>query len=324
MAGQDGGTDATDGPMDMSQDMSHADTAPDTSHEDGGVGDVHLPDGGIFVNGCSPVHWTATASTTLNGMNYPANVFDGALNTRWTTGADQVPGQYLQIDFGSTVTLTQVVLDGTDQAGDYPRGYDVSISANGTTFTSVKTGTPAAGAIVTITFAAPVTGRAIRITQTGTGATWWSVDEVRLGCTVPGYSPDAGLVDPYDPASWKATASVSQATAALAIDGDPTTRWSTGAAQAGGETFTLDLGAPAIASELWLDANAATDSPAMYELRISTDGVTFPTAATVMGASGAVNVLKITFPRQVARAFRIKQTGTSTHYWSIYGITLVP
>ena len=220
----DTGTDAT----------TTGDAASDTgTGEAGTVGE--------YSNFCSPVHWTITANpAAVHLTDYPTNIVDGSNATRWSTGGNQVNGQYIQIDFGGTVSLTQVVLDDTDNAGDYPRGYDVGLSTNGTAFTSVATGTPAT-AVVTINFAA-AQGRYLRVTQTGAVANYWSIDELRVACTIPGFNPDAGLVDPYDPTTWTATASVHPTDSAKAIDGILTTRWATGVDQIGGESITVDLG----------------------------------------------------------------------------------
>jgi hypothetical protein len=136
------------------------------------------------VGSCSPASWTASASTAVNANDVPKNAFDGNVTTRWGTGQPQKPGQYFQVDFGGTVRLTQVVLDSTTHAGDYPRGYDVGLSNDGTTFTSVAQGTPAAANVVTIDFAAAL-GRYLRITMTGTDGLWWSIDELRVACSVP-------------------------------------------------------------------------------------------------------------------------------------------
>jgi F5/8 type C domain-containing protein len=277
---------------------------------------------GEYVNSCSPVHWTLSAPTAINAMDFLTNVDDDVIGDRWSTGANQTPGQYLQIDFGGTVSLTQVVLDASNNSGDYPRGYDIGLSANGTTFTSVATGAPTTP-IVTVTFGA-AQGRYLRITQTGTANVWWSVDELHLSCTVPGVNPDGGLVDPYDPTSWTATASITGnagLVASNAIDIDPTSRWSTGVDQTPGETFTVDMGGVVMISGVTLDDGGAVDFPVGYTLALSTNGTTYTQVATGVGVAGTN---KIAFTRQNARFFRVTQTGTGANWWSIYGITVQP
>ena len=193
---------AADAPTDAGTSDAPRDTATtgDTGTDAATTGDAASDTGtgeagtvGEYSNFCSPVHWTITANpAAVHLTDYPTNIVDGSNATRWSTGGNQVNGQYIQIDFGGTVSLTQVVLDDTDNVGDYPRGYDVGLSTNGTTFTSVATGTPAT-AVVTINFAA-AQGRYLRVTQTGAVANYWSIDELRVACTIPGFNPDAGLV----------------------------------------------------------------------------------------------------------------------------------
>jgi len=286
-----------------------------------GAGAAGVAAVGEYTNYCSPVHWAFSANpAAVNATDYPSNVADGTLNDRWSTGANQAPGQYIQIDFGGTVSLTQVAIDNTNQPTDYPNSYTVGLSTNNTTFTTVGMGTPAAMTLIETANFAATSARYLRVTQTGTANVYWSVDELRVACTVPGNN--AGLVDPYDPTYWKVTASVSSPNypPALAIDSDVTTRWSTGADQAGGEVFTLDLSGPASVSQIWLDAGALQDFPAMYKLELSTNGTTYTQVATGVGTQ----LTKITFPTQMARYFRITQTGASTVWWSIYNITVHP
>ena len=141
-------------------------------------------------------------------------------------------------------------------------------------------------------------------------------------CTVPGYV--AGQIDPFDGKSWTATASRSAAAYPpnLAIDGDATTRWSTGAPMAAGDTFSVDMGGAIMISSVTYDFGGGTDFPVMYKLELSPDCTTYAQVAT---GAGAANLNKIAFTKQSARCFRITQTAaTGANWWSIYGITVQP
>jgi hypothetical protein len=52
--------------------------------------------------------WVASASSS-NAPDPPANAIDGNINSRWSTGANQVPGQWFQVDMGSTNILSAIV-----------------------------------------------------------------------------------------------------------------------------------------------------------------------------------------------------------------------
>jgi glucosylceramidase len=72
---------------------------------------------------------TATASPPGDA----GNAVDDDATTRWTTGAGQEPGQYLQVDLGRSQPVRRVVLDTGADAGDFPRGYALFTSADGCT-----------------------------------------------------------------------------------------------------------------------------------------------------------------------------------------------
>ena len=117
--------------------------------------------------------WTATAS---GGTEAPGNMLDGSAATRWSSGAPMVNGQSITVDMGTAHSVDQITLDAGGSAGDYPRGYQVQLSTDGSTWgTPVATGTGTT-ALVTAAFPAQST-RYIKVTQTGTAASWWSVAE---------------------------------------------------------------------------------------------------------------------------------------------------
>ena len=127
--------------------------------------------------------WVASSSTT--GSDAPANALDGNLATRWSTGTSQVPGQWFQVDMGVPATFNKLVLNCVNSPSDYPRGYQVNVSADGVSWGSpVATGT-GTSSITTITFV-PQAARFIRVTQTGSvSGLFWSIHEFNVFGTVP-------------------------------------------------------------------------------------------------------------------------------------------
>ena len=101
-------------------------------------------------------------------------------STRWTTGAAQAPGQWLQVDLGATETIRRVVLDTGADRTDFPRGYELYSSTDGNTWsaTPAAAGT-GAGQLTTIDIA-PTAARYIRIVATATAPQWWSVADLRV------------------------------------------------------------------------------------------------------------------------------------------------
>lgn len=128
--------------------------------------------------------WVATASHfDSKNSGVPANLFDNAI-TRWSTGKAQSGDEWLQVDFGTKVTLNHVNLQQGDDTNDYPRGYQVIVSdtakdLNGTVLLS---GAGKTGVSTPISLPALASGRYLLIKQTGTSLSWWSAEELEVSC----------------------------------------------------------------------------------------------------------------------------------------------
>lgn len=119
--------------------------------------------------------WTATASAS-SATDVPANMLDGNTNTRWSSGTPMVPGMFVVIDMGAVRTINEIVMDSGPSAGDYARGYQVFLSADGTTWgNAVASGTPGASP-VSARFVSSA-ARFVKVVQTSTAASWWSIAE---------------------------------------------------------------------------------------------------------------------------------------------------
>ena len=130
----------------------------------------------------TPAGWTATANPPVPSdpcctADVAARAVDDDASTRWTTGAGQQPGQYLQVDLGRVQPVRRVVFDTGAAVADRPRGYAITASADGDrwwTAASRGTGQFAEGDLR----GRPV--RYVRITLTEAApANWWSVADVR-------------------------------------------------------------------------------------------------------------------------------------------------
>ncbi len=115
---------------------------------------------------------------------------DGSVATRWSTGKAQTGDEWLQIDFGTTVALSYVELDGYDASepcggtDDYGRQVELRVSdaPNDMAAPVVATafGVPD---LTRIDFPEGATGRYLLISQTGTTTTsWWSLVEINASC----------------------------------------------------------------------------------------------------------------------------------------------
>ena len=107
-----------------------------------------------------------------------ATAADDDATTRWTTGAAQAPGQSLQVDLGRVQRVRRVVLDTGADTGDFPRGYALLTSTDGTHWSERATGA-GAGQLTTIDIPA-TSARFVRVVQTATAPQWWSVADLRV------------------------------------------------------------------------------------------------------------------------------------------------
>lgn len=128
--------------------------------------------------------WVVTASSSSNA-DPVGNAHDGVLTNRWSTGKDQVGGEWLQLDFGAVVTLTKLTLALGASGDDYPRKYATRFSNTSANQTApvLVSGMGAKGTDTVMTFPAGTSGRYVLISQSGAAPTlWWSVAEIQAEC----------------------------------------------------------------------------------------------------------------------------------------------
>jgi hypothetical protein len=100
----------------------------------------------------STQHPTTTWSPTSSGFNQSDSepkAIDGSLSTKWTSSTNQSPnGQWYQVDMRTKQTFSGVSLDGGSSSTTYPRGYKIEASNDASTWSTLATGTGAAGVIL--------------------------------------------------------------------------------------------------------------------------------------------------------------------------------
>lgn len=247
--------------------------------------------------------WNATASSNGTGTT-PAMAVDGNAATRWTSGAAQANGQWYQVDMGSPQTFDQLVLDAGSSTSDYPRGYQVQVSSDGSTWSTAASGT-GSGPAVLVQFPVQV-ARYLKITQTGTSTSWWSVAELN----VYGEQENSRT-------GWTATASSTESggSTANALDGNSATRWSSGAGQAAGQWFQVDMGTPTWVNHVVMDSGPNTGDYARgYTVQVSNDASTWQTVANGEGSGPWVDA---NFPIVQDRYIKVTLQNSSGSWWSI-------
>ena len=115
---------------------------------------------------------------------------------------------------------------------------------------------------------------------------------------------------------------------ALALDGDPATRWTTNRAMQPGDALTLDMGKSQRVAKITLDdAASPSDYPHGYTVEASPDGKTWTEIARATPAQAEAaqqkGVLAVSFPPTDARFLRITNLGTVPGlFWSLHELTV--
>lgn len=227
---------------------------------------------------------TATSSSDENAGTVAANAVDGNTATRWSSGATDT--QWLQVDLGSTATITQVVLNWETAYGS---DYKIQTSADGNTWTDVKSVTGGDGGTDTLDVSGQ--GRYVRMygvhRATQYGYSLWEFQV--FGSTDGGTTPPTGC-DTANAAQGKtATASSTEnagTPASAAFDGNTGTRWSSAASDP--QWLQVDLGSSQ--SLCRVDLNWETAYGKSFQIQASADGQTWTTLKSVTdGTAGSTS-----------------------------------
>jgi len=120
-------------------------------------------------------------ATASHGGNETKNAFDGNQGSRWTTGTPMRPGMWFMVDLGLEQTIVKIILDSRNSPGDYPRGCEVFVSADGQSWGKPVLTSKPQRPVTRLNFPKPMRGRFVKIVQTGrTDGLYWSIHEMRI------------------------------------------------------------------------------------------------------------------------------------------------
>lgn len=125
-----------------------------------------------------PVPLDGATATATSGAGDAGLAVDADASTRWSSGAAQSPGQSLTVDLGRRTSFRRVAIDAGDNLGDYPRGWRLSVSDDGTAWRDLASGT-GTGQLTNVDVSR-TSARFVRVTQTRSSGSWWSVADLRL------------------------------------------------------------------------------------------------------------------------------------------------
>ncbi|MBC9823940.1 discoidin domain-containing protein [Terrabacter sp. MAHUQ-38] len=263
--------------------------------------------------------WTATASDV---SPWPSDVvehlLDGDTDSRYSSGTGQKNGMWLQVDMKQQQTFNRVVLDSGSSTGDVARSADVYVSSDGDSWTKVSSVT-ATGQQIELASFSTQTARFLKVINTGSSGNWWSIAELGVyNNTDPDPEPDPNA--PLDKTGWAATASDESPwpNDALAhiLDGDTSSRYSSGDGQYDGMWIQVDMGQQQTLNKVELDPGSSTDDYARSaDVYVSSDGTGWTKVASISGAGQPTQVA--TFATQTARYLKVVNTGSVGNWWSM-------
>jgi hypothetical protein len=262
----------------------------------------------------------ATASSTEN-VSFPATAaVDGNAGTRWSSAfADP---QWIQVDLGSSQQLTSVVLNWETA---FATAYQLQVSTDGNSWTTVSSTTSGAGGVVTTPISA--TGRFVRMLGTARATQWgYSLWELQVfGPGTPGGGGGATLLSYNKPgvaSSSQNDGQCSGCTPNKAFDRDPATRWATAAGTGWVDPgwIYVDLGATATISQVVLQWDPAFASA--YQLQVSSDANNWTTIFSTSSGHGFREAINVTGTGRYVRMFgtaRGTTFGYSLWEFQVYG-----
>ncbi len=120
--------------------------------------------------------WKLSAS---HGSQDLDKCVDGKLSTRWTTGKSMTNGMWLQVELPEPALVSGLKLNAGSSKNDYPRGYSIEVSEDGSNWVGKVKDTKGEHTITDIEFdESPA--RFIKITQTGEHSLYWSIHDLDI------------------------------------------------------------------------------------------------------------------------------------------------
>ena len=242
----------------------------------------------------------ATASSTENGSFPASNAVDGNTGTRWSSAFSDP--QWLQVNLGSSASITQVVLQ---WEAAYATAFQIQTSNDGTTWTTIYSSTTGTGGTQTLNVTG--TGRYVRMYGTARATQYgYSLWEFQVYGSLSGGScgtTDAALNQP-------ATASSTEnagTPAADAVDGNTGTRWSS--AFSDPQWLQVDLGSSKTVCQVTL--NWETAYATAFQIQTSPDASTWTTIYSTTTGTGGTQTLNVS---GTGRYIRMYGTARATQY----------
>jgi hypothetical protein len=261
----------------------------------------------------------ATASSSVRSTSGPGNAVDGMTSTSWTS-VSGAGSQWLQVDLGAANSLTHVTVVWGKACA---KAFQIQVSADAKTFTSVFTSTTGVGG--TEDHAVKASARYVRLLgTTRCGTAGYSVDELKVFATPaaspspsrtpspsPSSSPGADpLVSQGKPAAASSSAG-STSGPGNAVDGSTSTAW-TSVSGADPQWLRVDLGVRYQVSKITISWGTACAKA--YQIQVSDDGQTFTNVFMATASTGGTENLSIQATGRYVRLFGTTRCSATAGY----------
>ncbi|MEU7916864.1 discoidin domain-containing protein [Microbispora bryophytorum] len=252
---------------------------------------------------------TATASSSENAGTPASAAVDGNTGTRWSSAFGDP--QWLQVDLGTTATLSQVTLNWETA---YATSFKIQISANASTWTDLYSTTTGAGGTQTLTVSG--TGRYVRLYGTARATAYgYSLWEFQVYGTTSGTACGTADAAQGRPATASSTENAGTP-ASAAVDGNSATRWSS--AFSDPQWLQIDLGSATTICKVvltWETAHATA-----FRIQASGNASTWTDLYSTTTGTGGTQTLAV---NGTGRYVRLYGTARATAYgYSLWSFTV--
>ncbi|MGI3784959.1 MAG: discoidin domain-containing protein, partial [Janthinobacterium lividum] len=245
-----------------------------------------------------------TTSSGTESSSFPASqATDGNSSTRWSSAFSDP--QWLQVDLGQQYNISQVILNWETA---YGKSFQVQTSNDATNWTPIYTTTTGPGGKQTLAITG--SGRYLRMygTVRSTQYGYSLYDFSAVG--VAGFTTTS-LLSQGKTATASSTENT-QTTAALAVDGDNTTRWSSSASDP--QSLQVDLGSTRTIAQVVLKWETAYGTA--FQIQTSDDASTWTSIYSTTTGTGGTQTLTV---YGAGRYVRMYGTARATQYgYSLY------
>lgn len=254
--------------------------------------------------------------TSFKNAGELKNAFDGSRGSRWSSGENRAPGQWIHFELPKPRLISAVVLDLHTSKGDGIIDPKLYVGESIEDFDQAAVSATTENGKNVLKLKKPAKAKIVRIENGGEAGGWWSIHEIEFVDDPAVYT---NALKPVK-GGLKAGANCGENEVKQAFDGNMGSRWSTNGARQPGQWFMFAYDKPKKVSEINLHlGDSAGDrvlKPKLYAGNTAEDMK--PVEIKYSSARG-MDVLKLATPAN-AKMFRIENCGSGGGFWSIHEI----